>query len=175
VAGDVGLYFDAAGTIHSKVISPASSFDVYLVARVPEGGIASYHLVDLDFTSSVAPLVLRHEIPAGSAFSKQEFADDCSRAVATIPSSCPSAAGETVPLIRFTLQYFGGDSVLCLQGFKCPTIAGSAPSELYYESCDEPGVQKILTLEEAPCVWLDGRVATGDANWGMLKSRFGSE
>lgn len=174
-AGEVGLYFDAAGAVRSKVISSGTPFDVYLVARVPESGIAAYSLVDLKFSGAIAPLLTESRIPAGSAFSKEEWADACSRAVTTSQPSCPNAAGETVALIRYTLQYFGTNAILCLQGFECPTIAGPAPSELYYESCDEPGVMKTLSLEEAPCIRLDGAVADGGEHWGTLKRRFGCD
>jgi hypothetical protein len=70
----------------------------------------------------------------------------------------------------------GSDPSLVLENFLCPTIAGNRIIEFYYESCDEPGVQKTLTLNPAlATLFLDGRVSAGDSHWGMLKSRFGQD
>ncbi|HKI83826.1 MAG TPA: hypothetical protein VKA63_05755 [Candidatus Krumholzibacteria bacterium] len=175
LVGEMGLYFDAAGTVRSQLVPNATTFDAYLVVHIPEGGILSYDLVELKFSDPAVVFILGNAPPAGGAFVKQELADACSRAVAG-ESGCPAAAGEIVPLIRYQLQSVGGDPSLSLENFLCPTIAGTVITELYYESCDEPGVQKTLSLNPAlSTLFLDGRVPVGELHWGTFKSRFGRE
>lgn len=175
LVGEVGLYFDAAGTVRSQLVPNGAIFDAYLVAHVPEGGILTYDLVDPKFLDPAVVYVTGNAPPAGSAFYKQELADACSHAVAN-ETGCPAATGEIVPLIHYQLQSVGGNSSLILENFLCPTIAGTVITEFYYESCDEPGVQKTLDLNPAlSTLFLDGRVPVEASHWGTLKSRFGQD
>jgi hypothetical protein len=171
--GEVGLFFDPAGTVDSKVVS--GTFDVYLVARIPVGGLSSYWLVEPRFSDSSGVIVTAVSIPDGSEFSLQPVQDSCNRAVASAPPDCPGLEGEVVALARYTLQSLAGNPTICLENYQCPTIAGPAATDPGYESCDEPGVPRQFSSSSATCLSLDGSVPTARMGWGVLKTRFGRE
>lgn len=172
--GEAGLFFDAEGTQRVASIPLFGTFDVYLVARVPPGGLSAYDLVAVVFPANTLVATASPTLPSGSAFELQLIADACSFAVGIDPNTCPAIEGEVVALVRYPLVRMGGDGHVCLEEFQCPTIAGSVAVEVRYRSCADPDEDRPLDSGRLACLSLDGTVATTTSSWTTTKAWFGS-
>jgi hypothetical protein len=171
-SGEVGLFFDLAGTMNCDEVMPFVPTELYLVARVPEGGIASFPISELLVTSG-SLIVLSTSAIVDYGFQVHIVIDGCSQAVRVDPETCPTAEGELIVLAVYQVMFYASSGTVCFQT-ACPTIAGLWPMDPFYTRCDTGvfgelvgGASMCLGLGEAP-------VAVDASTWGKIKSIYAS-
>jgi hypothetical protein len=174
--GEVGLFFDAAGTVSCANPPVAVPTPLYLVARAPEGGIGSYGIPWLEATRLPSGLVFvtdTLDLPASSRFELGQTADWCHQALPR-EAGCAVAAGELVVLGVTTIQPVGPLAGTAQFQTRCPTFAGVRPEPVHYEAC---GSAELRTLEGGDHLAIgfgEAPVAAVPESWSTLKSRFPS-
>ncbi len=167
--GEYGLFFDAAGTQRcyaGPLFVPA--VDVYLVAGVPPAGIRFFNVWELivDGLAVLSP----HGSVIDTDYTHQFWLDSCGGALPAPGVTCPSDGKSVVALARYTMQAFGYGDV-CFERLQCPTLAGTFPTEPFYETCSLQF--ETLALVEDSCLTIrDPAVAIESTSWSAVRGRF---
>ncbi len=163
--GEAGLFFDPAGTTTCAEVPFGTAVPLYLVARAPVGGIASYAISELPAPGAV--LVSSPQLPSYGLFSIIFNSDICNTAERIDPGSCPVAEGELLVLAVYDVMFFVSGGTLCFQT-ACPTIAGLVPMNPYYMRCDTGGGE--LAGGGSMCIGLgQGPVSVDSDTWSAIK------
>ncbi len=168
--GELGLFFDAAGTISCADPAVFTHTTVYLVTRVPEGGIAEYKLPHLQQDSAVATADFPVTLPDPSAYLAFQVADDCNFASRQDTETCPVAPGEIQVLATYQVLRLGTGTV----EFKleCPTFAGPAEITPVYWRCDTGLPLEFTKGEYLRVTFGSPTVETKPLSLGTVKARF---
>ncbi len=169
--GEIGLFFDPAGTTTcTEVPYIGAMITLYMVLRVPEGGVASYAIPEL-LTSSGSVQVLGSTAPGDTLYEVHIVLDGCSMAVRKDPQNCPVIEGDLLVLAAYQVMLFTMTGTVCFQT-ACPTIAGTVPMNPAYTRCDTEewgeftgGESMCLGLGEAP-------IPTAERSWGKIKELY---
>lgn len=167
--GEVGLFFDAAGTMTCGEVIFGFSAPLYLVGCAPEGGIASYAISELMSPSPV--IIPAGQLPPGAPFNVQIFVDLCNMAERIDPGSCPVAEGELFVLTVYDVMFLVVSGTVCFQT-ACPTFAGRVSMNPFYTRCDT-GAGDELAGGLLLCIGLGQEpVPVGESTWGAVKSLY---
>lgn len=173
--GEIGLFFDPQGTMTCTDITLGVPFSLYVVARVPEGGVAGFVVPEL-YSPGLAPgmvFVGGATLPVGSPYDLLNFADACNQAQRRDAMTCPVAQGDllviSVTEVMATQPYVG---TLCFWT-ACPTIAGLVNMAPTYTRCDT-GATGTFIGGSVMCVGIgEAPVAVESSTWGAIKARYG--
>lgn len=162
--GQIGLFYNTAGT--QTCGSPAGATSLYLVARVPSGGVSQFTIPYLSQVSGPGFLVLGTEFPPGGPFIGGAAQDACANAYSPSPPTCPVAQGDLIVVAKINVLAFGGSGTACFQTY-CPTLGGSIPYPPTYLSCNgSPG-----TFAGSLCIGVNqSPVAVEPVSWGAVKA-----
>jgi len=169
--GEIGLFFDPYGTTTCAVIPIGVQTPLYVVARVPEGGVAEFQVPDL--LAAVLPpgmMVFPSDSPAGGLYVPLISIDSCDGARRADPLTCPVAQGDllviAVPRVMLLAPFTG---VVCFQT-ACPTFIGITPTAPAYERCDT-GVRGAFFGGDAMCFGFgQAPLPAEEVTWGAVKS-----
>lgn len=168
--GEIGLFFDAAGTQKCTDVPMLQTVQVFAVARVPESGIIRFSVGDLGTEGPSE--ILSEAITYAAGFEHQDIADGCDEGVAP---TCHLDAGDVVALAVFDVLRTG-DATLCIGSFCRDTIAGPGPPGSHtpvYWSCAPGASPTPFTLGENLCLRLqDLPVAVEAAAWQLVKNLY---
>ncbi|UCG50934.1 MAG: hypothetical protein JSW58_12130 [Candidatus Latescibacterota bacterium] len=171
--GEVGLFFDTAGTMNCDEVVPFVITELYLVARAPEGGIASFSISELLIDPGPV-LVLSTSVIVDNSYQVQVIIDACSEAVRVDPEVCPTTEGELLVLAVYQVMFYVSSGTVCFQT-ACPTIAGIWPMNPVYTRCDT-GAWGELVGGESMCLGLGEAPVSVDAStWGKIKSIYAAD
>jgi hypothetical protein len=167
--GQIGLFFDPLGTM-TCADPVAGVIPLYLVARVPEGGIAEFEIPVVESIYEYWP-VGSSSLPPDSPFDTVVYADACSHAVRPDPMTCPVAAGDLLVIavveITVTTPVIGA---MCFYT-ACPTIAGTVQKHPSFKRCDTDVWEDL-----GPAYFCLGfgepYVRAETSTWGAVKSMY---
>lgn len=172
--GEVGLFFDPAGTETCGDIPIGVVTPLFVVARVPEGGVARFDLPEL-ITADAPPGLVFLGLPrlgAGPAYQLLVIIDACQVAERVDPAGCPVTQGELLVLSVIdvlALAPLGGS--YCYQTM-CPTIVGPVIINTTYTRCDNGEVMSF-TGGESMCIGFnEAPVPVAPRTWGAIKALF---
>jgi hypothetical protein len=143
---------------------------LYMVLRVPEGGVASYAIPEL-LTPPGPVQILGSTAPGDTLYEVYIVLDGCSQAVRIDSQSCPVEEGELLVLAAYQAMFFALSGTVCFQT-ACPTIAGTVPMNPFYTRCDNEEFGEF-TGGDSMCLGLgEEPVPTAKSSWGMVKSLY---
>jgi hypothetical protein len=170
--GQIGLFFDPAGTTRCADVAPFAQFTLYLVVRVPEGGIAEFEIPELLAVSAPPGLLfLNTSLPDGSLYDLHVYNDECSRGHRPDEMECPVTQGEILTIAKITMMAgLGGEAVACFQT-GCSELAGPVAGPPQYTRCD--GELATFAGWDALCVGFGTfPLATHETTWGAVKALY---
>ncbi len=172
VEGHIGLFFDPLGTTSCGDLVVNVPTPVYVVARVPFGGVASFDIPVVEPNGSVAGIILGPTgLPAGSPYDVSVYADACSQGVRPDPMTCPVAQGDLIVIAEMTLTMFVPFSGTVCFHTGCPTIAGTVAGNPTFTTCD--GVAGNFTGGTVMCLGFgEVPVSAQTSTWGAVKSLY---
>jgi hypothetical protein len=163
--GEIGLFFDPAGIMTCAEVPLGTAVPLYLVARAPVGGIASYAISELLAPQGV--FVSSPQPPPYGLFNIIFYSDACNTAERIDPGTCPATEGELLVLAIYDMVFFASGGTLCFQT-ACPTIEGLLPMNPYHTRCDTGGGE--LVGGGSMCIGLgQGPVSVDSATWSAIK------
>lgn len=173
--GEVGLFFDPLGTQTCIEIGFGVPTPMYVVVRVPEGGIAQFSIPEIVTDQQPPGLILLGSaaLPAGGAYEPLIVIDGCSVARRIDPESCPVSQGDVLPISVISVMALAPvTGTVCFQT-ACPTIAGIVAMPPFYNRCDT-GAQGTFTGWNGMCIGFgEAPVATEPSTWGAIKAVYG--
>jgi hypothetical protein len=170
--GEIGLFFDVLGTETCANIGVGVT-PLYVVARVPEGGVAQFDAPEL-LTAALPPgltiLGTTGLPPAG--YDALIVIDGCDQFRRSDPASCPVAQGDLMVLSM--TEVFAVTPITASVCFQtaCPTIAGTVAGPPTYFRCDtgDPGA---FAGWEAMCIGFgQAPVPVESSTWGAIKALY---
>jgi hypothetical protein len=170
----VGLFFDPFGTVTCADIVVGTVTPLYVVARVPEGGVAEFEIPEL-LTDALPPslvILMGAELPPGVPYDPLIVIDNCGRARRSNPSTCPVAQGDLLPIsVTQVLAVAPVTGSVCFQT-ACATIAGVVARAPTYLRCDT-GAMGEFTGGDSMCIGFgQAPVPVGSSTWGAIKSLY---
>lgn len=172
--GEVGLFFDAAGTVSCANPAVGVPTRLYVVARAPAGGIGAYSipwLAPRSLPPGMTFLSNTTELPEGSAFDLGQTADWCHQAIPRDPG-CAVAEGELVVLGVIDITLNVPVSGTARFGTLCPTFAGPRAEPVWYEACGSTEPLFLQGGDRLSIGFGEGPVANPSESWSTLKARF---
>lgn len=173
--GAIGLFFDPAGTQTCVDVPPMSPFRLYVVARVPEGGVAEYEAPTLLPVSGPAVLV-NGSLIVNPGYEPLIVADACDAARRTDPSTCPVTPGDLLPLAVVEVFAFPipATGVYCFKS-ACESIIGEQERNPWFWRCDN-GMLESFTGGDLMCISIGTEpVAAQASTWTLFKRLFTQE
>lgn len=173
--GEIGLFFDPAGTMTCGNIYPFAPEPLYVVARVPEGGVAEFEIPQLDMLSGPASLhVHSWGLPEGSLYIAGRAFDACTRAYRPDEISCPVVQGDLLVIAQINVIAYTYDPVsgtVCFQTW-CPTFAGGEAKAPAYARCDT-GAWGEFTGGDSMCIGFgEAPLPVEETTWGSVKALY---
>jgi len=173
--GEVGLFFDPLGTQTCAEIGVGVVTQLYVVARVPEGGIAQFAMPEL-LTSALPPGLMILGMPAlppGGLWEPLIVIDGCNQARRLDPQSCPVAQGDLLVIsVTEVMALTPVQASACFQT-ACPTIAGVVAMAPPYARCDT-GAWSAFTGGDGMCIGFgQAPVPVESSTWGAIKALYG--
>jgi len=174
--GEVGLFFDPLGTLTCADLTVGVPTPLYVVVRVPEGGVAEFEVPELLTDQLPAELILigTGSFPPGSSYDQLIVIDGCSRGRRPDQNSCPVDPGDL--LVISVVQVMAAAPLrdtACFQT-SCSTIAGPVAGAPAYERCDN-GATGTFAGWDAMCVGFGVPVPVASSTWGALKALYTAE
>lgn len=165
--GQIGLFFDPLGT--ETCGYPGSFTPLYVVARVPEGGIAEFVIPMLLQLSGPGLQVIGTGLPSGSPYVGGIAYDYCASASRPDPETCPVTRGDLLVIAQITVMALGGgNGTACFQT-GCPTFIGYAPFAPTYVRCDSG--EGTFAGGEMMCIGIGEPPTPVEAfSWGAVKA-----
>ena len=163
--GQIGLFVDLAAT-QTCIDSPPLSLRLYVVARVPQGGVAEFEAPTLLQTSG-ASLVFSRSAYSNPEYQLLNVADDCPGGQRINPSSCPVAQGDllTLAVIDVLAPSLG---TYCFRS-ACEFIGGVVGRAPTYRRCND-GRLLDFTGGDLMCIGIGSApVAVQQSMWGAVK------
>ena len=170
--GEIGLFFDPAGTTTCGDPVQAGFTTLYVVARVPEGGIGWFEIPRV--LAPAFQLIDEPALPSGSPYLQSHCADCCEWAEQPDESTCPAPQGDVIVIAEVHVFTTGGESGTACFQTACSSIAGPIARAPVYGRCgsavfgDEQfefrgGDFMCIGFGEAP-------LALEKTTWGTIKS-----
>jgi hypothetical protein len=171
--GEVGVFFDELGTQNCADLLVGLPTWLFVVVRVPEGGIAEFGIPELVTDALPAGVVVLGTagLPPGGLYDILIVIDGCSQARRPDPQVCPVTRGDL--LVISTLQVMAVVPVRDTACFKtaCPTIAGTVVGPPVYQRCDT-GAWGEFTGWDGMCVGFGVPVPVESSTWGAIKGLY---
>ena len=166
--GEVGIFTDAAG-ITNCMSFPFGVVTLYVIARVPAGGIASFEIPGAVSTSPFW-VTLNSEFPGTPGFDELIVLDGCKVARRTNTAACPVVQGDLILIGLLSGFYTGvGPESLCFE-FSCPTLSEPEVRAPTFTRCDNGETQSFV-LGQYLCVGNNASpLAIKDKTWGGVKA-----
>ena len=175
--GQIGLFFDAGATQNCSNTVPAFTLvNVYVVARVPAGGIAEFESPTVLLNSGPTVVVAGRSVAENAGYEPLIGIDVCLGARRIEPSSCPSAQGQLLPLSVIQLLFLSppSPSVLCFRS-ACESFGGVVARAPTYVNCYD-GTTQTFTGWESMCLGIGmAPVAVAPQTWTVVKTLFVDE
>jgi hypothetical protein len=172
--GEIGLFFDAQGTITCAEPGVGVPTPLYVVVRVPDGGIAEFAVPEIMPTEALPAgmiLVAASGIPQGIPYDPLIVIDDCSRARRSDPATCPVSPGDllVIAVAQVMLTAPVRDTACFQTG--CSTIAGPRAGATDYARCDT-GASGTFTGWDDLCIGFGVQVPVEATTWGAVKALY---
>jgi len=174
--GEIGLFFDKTGTRNCGDLAVGTKTPLFVVARVPAGGIARFTIPEL-LTGVLPPgvIIFPSKLPADSPYNPSIFADACSEGVRPDPATCPVAQGNLLVIAEIPVMAFAAVTGSACFRTMCPTIAGPVAMAPFYYRCDT-GAAGEFTGGDMMCVGFNqAPVPVETHTWGAVKAFYRGE
>jgi hypothetical protein len=170
--GEIGLFFSPQGTENCTDNAPTGIISLYVVARVPEGGVAQFSIPELRLLTAHPQLIVLApiSIPPGGDYEQLIVVDACGQARRVNPATCPVAQGDL--LVISLVEVMALSPVIGTVCFEtvCPTIAGIVAMAPFYNRCDT-GTGGSFSGGEIMCIGFgEEPVPAGTHTWGAIKA-----
>ena len=171
--GEVGVFFDPLGTQNCADIVVGVPTPLYVVVRVPEGGVAEFAIPELDWDALPPGLTVLGPagLLPGGLYDILIVIDGCGQARRKDPESCPVTRGDL--LVISIIQVMAVVPVRDTACFKtvCPTIAGTVVGPPVYSRCDT-GAWGEFKGWDGMCVGFGQEVPVESSTWGAVKALY---
>lgn len=172
--GQIGLFFDPAATITCAEPGVGVLTPVYLVARVPDGGVAEFAVPELmakDTLPAGLVLVATWGFPQGIPYDPLIVIDGCSRARRSDPATCPVSPGDllVIAVAQVMLTVPVRDTACFETG--CSTIAGPRAGAPDYARCDTGEIGLFAGWDNL-CIGFGVQVPVESRTWGAVKALY---
>jgi len=172
--GEIGLFFDPLGTETCTEIVVGVAIPLYVVARVPEGGVAEFEVPEL-LTEALPPgliILAPASLPPGSPYDLLIVIDACSQARRPDPTTCPVAQGDLLVISMTQVMAFTPVSGTACFQTACATIAGVVAKPPAYYRCDT-GAPGEFAGWDVMCIGFgQAPVPVESSTWGAIKSLY---
>lgn len=170
--GDLGVYFDPAGTLTSASVTAFVPFSYYVIATAPPGGVLAYEFkVEHDPRVTITETIVHPP----EAFDVG-FDADSSTTNFIVSTDGACLEGSQIVLVEFEAQILAPESDLtfCLQP---ATPSSFDPPSPGYLDCATSDIQTFGFAYEGCAVAnpldLEAPVANEERSWSALKSSYG--
>jgi len=172
--GEIGLFFDPLGTETCTEIVAGVVIPLYVVARVPEGGIAEFEIPEL-LTEALPPgliILAPASLPPGSPYDPLVVIDACSQARRPDPTICPVARGDLLPISMTQVMVFTPMSGTACFQTACATIAGIVAKPPAYNRCDAGAPDEFAGWDMMCIGFGQAPVPVESSTWGSIKTLY---
>lgn len=171
--GEIGLFFDPLGRETCGYMNPGSVTPLYVVTRVPDGGVEQFEMPEL-MSDDPPPGWLVTGLPIllpGGPFEQLIVIDACQAARAIDPNTCPVEPGDILVISVIEVVTFQPlQGTACFQS-SCTTIAGPVAGNPHYLNCSDEwhqfhgGESMCIGFGEAP-------TPVTPSTWGHIKALY---
>jgi len=171
-AGDLGVFFDAAGTQTGRTgVAPFVGFNVYVMAFDVPGGMEAY---EFTIQMPVGALVSAGRVlPAGAT----DFGTGDDNFIVGTGGICRGASGPFALVTYNGVLFLGpvnADTPLCLVGGTPSSFPNGAPG---YLVCNSPGNLRNFGFAYTGCSMINpasgqGPIPDAAQSWGSVKANF---
>lgn len=172
--GEIGVFFDPLGTVTCGNPVVGASTPLYIVVRVPPGGMDAFPIPNLVAANDIAAgmLIGPAFLPEDSPFLWNLVADDCN--LGTRPdgqATCPAAQGDLVVIAQLLVSLpVAMTGTACFETV-CSSFIGDVSMTPSYTSCD--GTNGAFTGSETLCIELGtAPVPVETTTWGAVKATY---
>jgi hypothetical protein len=174
--GEIGLFLDPDAT--QNCINPPQPLTVvrlYVVTRVPEGGLAEFEGPTILPSSGTGFLLLSRTVPPIAGYEPLIVIDGCAAARRVDEGSCPVTQGDLLVLsVIELLAVSPATGVYCFRS-ACESIAGVVARAPRYRRCDT-GTDHEFTGGETMCIGIGtAPVAVQPRVWSSVKSLYAQD
>jgi hypothetical protein len=169
--GEIGIFFDPLGTVTCGNPIVLGSTPLYVVARVPAGGLDTFSIPEVRAMNSVAAnmLIGPSFLPEDSPFLWVFNEDGCDQGVRPFETTCPVAQGDLIVIAQLSvLLPVAMTGTACFETV-CSSVIGTVPATPFYTTCN--GASDDFTGSEMMCIGLgEAPVPVETTTWGAVKA-----